>query len=124
MSSRPPSQRAVKIRNNEIKRRLKWMQEGCSWSRDAPDSAEKMRWMNDRREKAMSMELYRENAALELKLLWAMDGYKVDAFTQPEWLDELADAHKVKDRSICETHKIFKSWCECGEAIIDALSMS
>jgi hypothetical protein len=53
-----------------------------------------------------------------------MDGYKVDAFTQPEWLDELADAHKVKDRSICETHKIFKSWCECGEAIIDALSMS
>ena len=29
------------------------------------------------------MALYRENAALELKLLWAMDGYRVDAFTQP-----------------------------------------
>lgn len=62
----------------------------------------------------MSMALYRENAALELKLLWAMDGYRVDAFTQPEWLAELAEIHNVKNKTICDEHKIFKSWCECG----------
>lgn len=112
--SSPPARRAVKLRNDEIKRRLRWMQEGCPWLRDAPDSAEKMRWMNDRREKSMSMALYRENAALELKLLWAMDGYRVDAFTQPEWLEELAQTHNVKDKTICDEHKIFKSWCACG----------